>query len=185
MRAAASILLAVGLLSACASSRGETKAARFLKAVERYNKAFRWKNYAVASDYLPQDRRALFITTYEDDDKSLSISDYRILKVDKASEDEATVSVRYRYTMLPSTSVKKRLVTQHWYHVGEAWRLEGEDDSIRELKLPENSDSPATQPADPGSDAAATPPAEPQFDTAAGQPASSQPSQAAQPEAPK
>lgn len=135
MRRFLSVLAVALLFGACRTPQTRTKAERLHKAVETYNKAYRWQNFEVASGYLPAEERPLFITTYEDDRESLSISDYRILKVDKPTEDAAVVTVRYRYTMLPSTSVKKRQVTQRWHHVGERWVLESEEDSIRKLSL--------------------------------------------------
>ena len=134
----AGLLLAVG----CSSMRQQEKLHGLDEAIEGYNHAFRWKNYERAGAYLPSDVRVGFVATYEEDEKSLHVEDYRVMKVNLESEDVATVWIRVRYMLLPDVVVKNQTLTQHWARVNEEWRLESEDGSLREI-------DPSATPANP------------------------------------
>lgn len=130
----AGLLAAIALLTAltaCASTRMQESLTQLNESVEGYNEAYRWKNYERAAAFLPPDLRAAFIATYEDD--SLHIEDYQIVAVNLDSERAATVTLRLRYMLLPSVNIDKRVLVQHWHKLGEAWILESEDNSIREI----------------------------------------------------
>ena len=139
-------LLVVALVaaSACATARKEEALDELRRSVEAYNHAFRWKNYERASSFLQSSLRGPFLAAHEDDGKALHVEDYRILKVDLPSEDIALVTVRYRFTLLPSVTVQKRSVQQNWARVAGNWILESEKGSIRELDMgavPQNPDA--------------------------------------------
>lgn len=102
-------------------------------SVEAYNDAYRWKNYERAAIYLPEDQRAPFLATYEEDDKALHVEGYRILKANIVTETAAEMTIRVRYMLLPSVTLEKRNVIQHWHKVADRWILETEDNSIREI----------------------------------------------------
>lgn len=141
MRAVAIALVLAALGSGCASTRMQDSINQLKDSVEAYNEAFRWKNFERAAMYMPNDLRAAFIATYEDDENSLHVEDYQILNVNVENEQSAVVTVRLRYMMLPSVTVEKATLVQHWRKVSDAWMLETEDGSIRELdpnKLPKN-----------------------------------------------
>jgi hypothetical protein len=143
MRPAWCLALLALVSPACASTRAQDSLNQLKDSVEAYNEAFRWKNFERAAMYMPNDLRAAFIATYEDDENSLHVEDYQILGVNVESELSAVVTVRLRYMMLPSVTVAKATLVQHWKRVADAWMLETEDGSIRELdpnKLPRNPD---------------------------------------------
>lgn len=143
MRGAIVALTAAALLSGCVTTQKD-KVDRLKDSVEGYNEAYRWKNFERAAAFLPQDLRAPFIATYEDDEKSLHVEDYQILKVNLESEDNAQVLVRLRYMLLPSVTIETRMLTQHWHQISGAWILETEDNSIREIDpnaIPQNPDA--------------------------------------------
>lgn len=132
------LLLAV--TAGCATT-GQEAFDELQAAVDGYNSAYRWKNYERAASYLPNDLRAAFIASYEDDEKSLHVEGYRLLRVDFDGENAATVHVRVRYMLLPSISVENRTLVQHWHKVNDVWILETEENSIRDVELdavPEN-----------------------------------------------
>lgn len=139
-------VLCVFAIAGCATARTGDKMEALRKAVDGYNHAFRWKNYEVASGYIPSDLRAQFVSTHEDDEASLHVEEYTVLRVDFETEDAAEVLVRYRFTLLPSVVVQTRKLTQHWHHVAGHWTLETEDDSIRPLKNGE--DAPKVEDSD-------------------------------------
>jgi hypothetical protein len=132
-----SALLALGGLAAsalvsagCASSpRGGLDELR--RSVEGYNEAYRWKNYERAAAFLPGELRPAFLASYEEDDKSLHVEGYQILAVDLKRPNLADVTVRFRYMQLPSVTLEKKVVTQHWAKVNDRWVLEHEDNPIR------------------------------------------------------
>ena len=122
------------LLGGCANSK-EMLMQELQDAVEGYNSAYRWKNFERAASYLPNDLRAAFIAAYEEDDSALHVETYQIIKVDLVNDNSATVTVRLRFLELPSINLENRTLTQHWQKVNNAWILETEDGSIRELDV--------------------------------------------------
>lgn len=122
------------LLAGCATS-AQTKLEELQSAVDGYNSAYRWKNFERAASYLPNDLRAAFIAAYEEDDHSLHVETYQILKVDLKGEEAATVTVRLRFMELPSITLENRTLVQHWHKVNDVWILETEENSIRALEL--------------------------------------------------
>lgn len=134
LRAPALLLLAAALVGGgCASSnRDQLKA--FEDALQGYNEAFRWKNFERAALFLPPDLRAAFVAAHEDDEKSLHVEDYQVLRADLDGEDRAVVTIRLSYTLLPSLTVERRNLVQHWARVAGTWILESEENSIRKLE---------------------------------------------------
>jgi hypothetical protein len=132
-----------GAMSACATSSQESM--RVLQeSLEAYNDAYRWKNYERAATFVPSDLRGAFLATYEDEENGLHIEDYQILRVDMEGEKAATAVVRVRFMLLPSVTVQKTTLVQHWARIGGSWILETEDGSIRELEMgkkPRNPDA--------------------------------------------
>ena len=145
---AASMFLAV---AACAA--GMQDALKQLQdSIEGYNEAYRWKNYDRAASYLPADLRGTFLATYEDDDNALHVEDFQLLNVNVESDRAATVTVRIRYMELPSVTVERKTLVQHWRRLGDAWILETEENSIRRLakdKKPKNAEALGGTPETP------------------------------------
>lgn len=119
----------------CAAAHMKDAMRELEESLEAYNEAYRWKNYERAAAFVPADLRAAFLATYEDEDNSLHVEDYKVLNVDMQSETAATVVVRVRYMLLPSVNVEKATLVQHWHRLNGAWTLETEEGSIRELSL--------------------------------------------------
>ncbi len=130
MRRGAAALMLGFCLAACAAIQQGGPVEQLRKSVDGYNHAYRWKNYQRAAAFLPPDQRAAFVSAYDEDDKKLHVENYQVLKVDLATEDSAKVFIRYRYMLLPSVTVEKRRVVQHWQRIRGNWLLEQEDDSI-------------------------------------------------------
>ncbi len=136
MKAVWVALVGMGLASqiACATVNGSKASLKELQdSVEAYNDAYRWKNFERAAIYLPTDQRAAFLATYEEDDKALHVEGYRILKADIETDTAAKMTIRVRYMLLPSVTLQKRNVIQHWHKVAGRWILETEQNSIREI----------------------------------------------------
>lgn len=139
----AAVLAALLLGPACASFKMRDALAELQSSVEAYNEAFRWKNFERAAHFMPADLRASYLATYEDDENSLHVEDYQVVDLKMHDEKTATVTVRLRYMMLPSVTVEKASLVQHWKQIDGAWILETEENSIRELDLDEKPRNPA------------------------------------------
>ncbi len=126
--------VAIALLASGCATSGQTMMEELQAAVDGYNSAYRWKNFERAAVYLPNDLRAAFIAAYEEDDDSIHVESYQVIKVDIEGEAAATVTVRVRYMMLPSINLERRTLVQHWHLVNDNWILETEDNSIRPLE---------------------------------------------------
>lgn len=125
-------LLATALTMACASGP-QPKLDELRSAVQTYNEAYRWKNYPRAASFLPPGKRPAFVASYEEDDKSLHVEGYQVISVNVTSPEVAEVKIRYQYMLLPSVTLDKQIVTQHWAQVNGSWLLEYEDDPIRPI----------------------------------------------------
>lgn len=138
------LALGAGSVACQTLGRAGTDLSDLQESVEAYNDAYRWKNYQRAALFLPNDMRAAFLATYEEDDKSLHVEDYQVLRADLLSEKSARVLVRTRFMQLPSVTLETKNLIQHWALVGERWILETEENSIREIdptKLPAELDT--------------------------------------------
>lgn len=142
MRSLAVVVLACALGGCSTSSK--TLMEGLQNSVEGYNEAYRWKNYERAAGFLPADLRAAFLDAYRDDDNSLQIDDYSIVKVDLENDASAKVTIRVSYIQLPSVTVEKATLVQHWKRLGGEWILETEDNSLRKI---EPASAPAEAPA--------------------------------------
>ena len=126
-----SLLLSV-LLVGC-KTPGQSDAEKLRKSIDEYNRAYRWKAYQTAAGYLPGDIRTAFVSTYESLKNDLDIRHYQIIALDRRSEKEALVQVRYRYVLLPSVTVEEKTVSQHWRLISGSWILEYEKNSVKKL----------------------------------------------------
>jgi hypothetical protein len=124
--------IALALMTGCASA-AQQRMEELQAAIDGYNSTYRWKNFERAASFLPNDLRGPFIAAYEEDDNSIHVETYTIIKVDLLNDDAATVTVRVRYMELPSINLENRTVTQHWHKVNDVWLLETEENSIREI----------------------------------------------------
>ena len=134
--------LALGMMVGCASMSAQNDLTSLQEAVEAYNHAFRWKNYSSAVLLLQPDLREPFLAAYEEDESSLQVEDLKVLRVEMQAKDRAKVTVRARYMMLPSVTVQKNRLVQHWALIRQRWLLESEENSIRKI-------DPLAQPTQP------------------------------------
>lgn len=104
-------------------------------SVEAYNHAFRWKAYDRAATYRLPEERTAFIAVYDDDQSSLQIEDYRVVRVNVIEDRSAEVTVRVRFLMLPSTVVQRSTIVQYWHKIGGNWLLESEKNPMRDMDL--------------------------------------------------
>lgn len=124
--------LTLASVAGCATTSKE-KMTQLQDSVLGYNEAYRWQNYEQAASYVPADLRAAFLATYDDAENALHIEDYQILKIDSDQDDAATVTIRVRFTQLPSVNVEKKTLVQHWHKLEGHWILESEENSLREI----------------------------------------------------
>ncbi|MBI2378414.1 MAG: hypothetical protein HYV07_30730 [Deltaproteobacteria bacterium] len=123
----------------CATMKQKESLDALKEAVDEYNHAFRWKNYPEAARFLPVDHRASFIASYEDEAEGIEIEELTIGGVNVINPTYAQVTVRLRYTRLPSITIQKRTATQHWHETEGHWSLENEENSIlKPSKKPAN-----------------------------------------------
>lgn len=145
-----SALLALGLAS-CAAQRQRDTLNQLQESIEAYNEAYRWKNYERAAAYVPSDVRGAFLAAHEDEETSLHVEDWQLLDVNLESPQAAKVTVRVRYLQLPSVTIEKKTVVQHWHEVNGTWLLETEDNPIRPIdptKVPKNPEARDEGPTD-------------------------------------
>lgn len=121
------------LLASCATSQSTQTVKDLKTSVNGYLEAFRWKNYAMAAQYLPASDRTAFLTTFEEDGDAVHVEDVQVLRVDIESEDAAEITVRYRFMQLPSVTVERKVVTQSWHRSDGRWLMEYEEPRLVEL----------------------------------------------------
>ncbi|MBI4822482.1 MAG: hypothetical protein HY791_39850 [Deltaproteobacteria bacterium] len=135
-RVSSTAALFFALLGAsCATMKQKESLEKLKDSVDDYNHAFRWKNYPEAAKHLPEDQRAAFVATYEDNGEGLEIEDLQIGQVNVVNPTYAQVVVRIRFTLLPSITIQKKTAIQHWHDVEGRWHLEKEDNSILKPEL--------------------------------------------------
>ncbi|MGF1509037.1 MAG: hypothetical protein ACFB9M_05995 [Myxococcota bacterium] len=122
------------LLGACATTSTQERLDELRSSVESYIEAFRWKYYERAAAFLPNDSRTEFLTTFEEHTTSLHVEEIKILEVDVESDDSAEITVRYRYLLMPSVTVRSKVVKQSWHRVDGDWLLEHEDPPLVALR---------------------------------------------------
>lgn len=119
------------LASACATSAQKNQ--QLQTSVDAYLEAMRWQYYERAAAFRPNDLRASFLATLEDEGSGLQIEDIKVLRVDVQSDDAADITVRFRYMRLPSVTVKNEVIRQSWHRVDGKWLLEFEEPPFVEI----------------------------------------------------
>lgn len=122
----------MALFSGCALWSSDDPAKRWFESVRDYNHAFRWKNFEKAAQFVAAEDRAEFVSRHEAKRKDLHIESYRILKMDLSEEDAGIAVVEVEFTKLPSITLQRRRLTQHWHRVAGAWILESEESPLIE-----------------------------------------------------
>jgi len=94
--------------------------------VDRFHHDLRWQYNEDAAARVEPRRRAEFRDQLEDLSEDLSITDWKVRKVELESQGErARLRVELRYTQLPSTVLRKEMVRETWQLINGAWLLEG------------------------------------------------------------
>ena len=95
------------------------------RAVFRYNNAVRWSNYAVASEYIPADKRAAYLADRRDSSDDIRILEFDIDEVRHGNlASVAEVLVTYKWVSPASNVVNITTFTQHWdYGDEKVWIL--------------------------------------------------------------
>ena len=125
MKAITLTLMAWALLGVGCASGGATLST--LKSTyEEFEQRARWADDSgAAAQMVVPERRSAFLTARTRDAKDVSISEIELLDV-RQSEDgqQATVTSRFRWIRLPSTSEKIEDVKSVWVARGSEWFLE-------------------------------------------------------------
>lgn len=92
--------------------------------VDRFHHDLRWQYNEDAAARVDPRRRAEFRDQLEDLSEDLSITDWKVRKVElDPQEERARLRVELRYTRLPSTVLRKETVRQTWQLINGAWLL--------------------------------------------------------------
>jgi hypothetical protein len=125
MKATTLPLLAWALLGVGCASTGATLTT--LKSTyEEFEQRIRWADdVGAAAQMVVAERRGAFIAARTRDAKDVSISEIELLDVHQSEDGEkATVTSRFRWVRLPSTSEKIEEVKSLWVARGGDWFLE-------------------------------------------------------------
>ena len=112
----------LGVIFACAAQSSQQDTLR--EVVTQFNENLRWKRFDDAAKVMPQAEQAAFLQRSLADEELLAIHqlEIRALALDTSKESPtAEVKVLVEYNLLPSTVVKKKLVTEKWEQRGRAW----------------------------------------------------------------
>lgn len=110
--------------SGCATQKQQGKGLR--SAVNSYHDNLRWKRLSAASKYRVAEKRAGFMERYLAVEDDLSIDTIEVRDVTFLPESEpltANVVVTAEAYLLPSTVLRKHVITERWEQRGEVWRL--------------------------------------------------------------
>jgi hypothetical protein len=124
------VLLVLTLSGACAHTKKTADTETLRPTVESFHQRVRWKDYRMASHYVVPERRQQFETAVREreDERDLDITDYEIEGVELVDEGQrAIVTSSFRWTRLPSVSVRKATVTSEFIYRNGAWLLERQE----------------------------------------------------------
>ncbi len=92
---------------------------------EDFEQKARWGESAAVAQLLVPERRGEFLAARARDGKDLSITDIELLNVATAEDGQsATVTSRWRWLLLPSTSEKMQEANAVWVARGGEWLLQ-------------------------------------------------------------
>lgn len=137
-------------MAACATAQTNSEALQ--ESVLSYNDGVRWERFETAAIALPPKQRSGFVDEMDQRSKDLKISQYDVVRIDKASAKVAKVHIKLGWYMENEGTLKETHALQTWERHGRAWwmveqtRLRG-DQMPGLMDRPDNAfDAP---PADP------------------------------------
>ncbi|WP_233262058.1 hypothetical protein [Vitiosangium sp. GDMCC 1.1324] len=95
--------------------------------MESFHQRVRWKDYRFAARFVVPERRQDFERAVREnnDERDLDITDYDIDDVELRDEgSRAIITSTFRWTRLPSLTVKKETVTSEFVYREGKWLLE-------------------------------------------------------------
>ena len=131
---------ALCLALAVAGCAASTPDATLDAAVETYNESLRWKRFDNAAAFLPAADQAEFLQRYTEaeDDLHIDAIEVRGARFDPNHEPPAaTVTVVASAYRLPSTILRKVVITQRWELGAAGWTLLGSDPELLPAKAPD------------------------------------------------
>ena len=125
MKATTRPLLAWLLLGVVGCHEGGATQAKLKSTYEDFEQKARWGESAAAAQLLVPERRSQFLAARASDKSDLNIIDIELLNVAPGTDDQhATVTSRWRWYRLPSTSEQVQESTAVWVARGGEWMLE-------------------------------------------------------------
>lgn len=106
--------------------------------VTRYNESVRWQRFEAASEFVPEEKRARFLSRYRDTANDLRILEYGVEDVTRIGRDRAQVTVRYEWIRHPSNTVETTYLAQEWALTDEStkWLLLDSKETQRKIAKP-------------------------------------------------
>jgi len=142
-------LLVLLTLSACAGAQGNSDTLQ--ESILSYNDGVRWERFETAATSLPPRQRSAFVDEMDQRAKDLKISQYDVVRVDKASAKVAKVQVKVGWYMETEGTLKETHAMQTWERHGKAWWLV-EQTRLRGAEMPGLMDRPEGAFDDPKSE---------------------------------
>ena len=130
-----SLIVLLGL--SCSASPYESPTQKLQDAVTRYNHSVRWRNFEVAAQFVPQDKRDDYLAERADDQDAIKVLEYKLDEVRYLGDEErrAEVVVTFTYHQRFSNIVERATFLQDWrYGIGRAWTIAGQKKIERKPK---------------------------------------------------
>jgi hypothetical protein len=125
MKATTHPLLAWLLLGVVGCHEGGATQAKLKSSYEDFEQKARWGESAAVAQLLVPERRSEFLAARARDGKDLSITDIELMNVTLSDDgSHATVTSRWRWFRLPSTSEQVSESTAGWIARDGEWLLE-------------------------------------------------------------
>lgn len=143
-------LLVLLTLGACATAQSNSDALQ--ESILSYNDGVRWERFETAATVLPPKQRSAFVDEMDLRAKDLKISEYDVIRVDKASAKVAKVHVKLGWYMETEGTLKETHAMQTWERHGRSWWMV-EQTRLRGAEMPGLMDRPEGAFDDPKDDA--------------------------------
>lgn len=138
------------LLAACGGRQKETE--NLAESIRSFNEGIRWQRFEVAAVSLPPRERSNFVEAMDERTKELRITDYDIVRVDRASDKEAKVHVKVSWYKDDEGILHETHAMQVWQRRGKAWlmvdqtryrgdEMPGLENRVRDATEPDAEDS--------------------------------------------
>lgn len=114
-------LFVMVLLAACGGRQKETE--NLAESIRSFNEGIRWQRFEVAAVSLPPRERSTFVEAMDERTKELRITDYEIVRVDRASDKEAKVHVKVSWYKDDEGTLHETHAMQVWQRRGKAWLM--------------------------------------------------------------